>query len=562
MPAPHDERTRAEALAQQFLAGRVSRRRFLVRAGQFSAVALATTSLGAIVAACSSSASPSASSASTQPGASVAPSATPVPSATPKAGGMLNAALTGNPDSLDPGKASIYTSGQVIGTIFSKLVEMDEKGEHYGVLATKWDNSDPKAWVFDLRDDVTFHNGEKFSATDVKYTFDRILDPNTASPFVPSFEAIDSVEVVSPTRVIFHLKHPLGPFLTRLSGNASIVNQKAIESADPALNPVGTGPFQFVEWVQNDHVAVKKFDGYFDAGKPYLDGVTLKFLPVDQSRVEGLRSGQLDWLDAVPLQSLTSLSQDAAFNYVTNPVAGIPDFLALNCTRAPFNNKALRQAIYWAVDKKQIRDVAYFGAGEIGSQEVPSGSAFYDKEDPYLMSGQNLAMAKQKMQEAGLSNGLSITYLGLPQYPELLKTGEVVRDQLKAIGIDMKIEQLEVTVWLDRYAKHDYDITSGYWAGTVDPDDFYSTNIKSGQPLNTTGYSNTEADQLIDQAAQESDQESRKQLYAQIRQIVWDDAPLVFVHYETINYLMDKTVMGSTVNPPLDLRFDRVWIDK
>ncbi len=149
-------------------------------------------------------------------------------------------------------------------------------------------------------------------------------------------------------------------------------------------------------------------------------------------------------------------------------------------------------------------------------------------------------------------------YLGLPQYPELLKTGEVVRDQLKAIGITMNIKQVDVSVWFDAFSKGDYQITSAYQERTIDPDNFYSLVIKSGGSINTTAYSNPTVDKLIDQAAASTDDAARKQLYTQIRKTVREEAPIIFVHYETINYLMQKKVVGSTVTPTLELNLKDV----
>ncbi|MFI5054590.1 MAG: ABC transporter substrate-binding protein, partial [Acidimicrobiia bacterium] len=366
-----DEEERAEALAQGFLRGEVSRRQFLRRAAGFSGIALMSTSLGAVLAACSKKSS----GGGTSPTGATSRSGATGP--TIKPGGTLQAALTGEPDTLDPATSTIYTGAQVYDNIFNKLIDIDTDGSFYGQLATKWTAKDEKTWVFDLVGNASFHNGEKFSATDVKYTFDRILNPKTASSYAPLYDTITQVEVASPTQVIFHLKGPFGPFLGNLANNGEIMNQKAVESADPARNPVGTGPFSFVEWVQGDHISLKKFDGYFEPGRPYLDGVDFKFLLVDQSRIDSLRSGELNWVDAVPLQSLTALQSDPTFNFVSAPNAGIPDFLAMNVTAAPFNDKRVRQAVSLGIDRDQIRAVAYSGAGEVGIEEVPTGSVWF-----------------------------------------------------------------------------------------------------------------------------------------------------------------------------------------
>ena len=479
------------------------------------------------------------------------------PSATPRAGGALRAALTGEPDSLDPAISSVYTGAQVYDGIFSKLLDIDSSGTFVGDLAKSWKAVDDKTWTFELVENATFHNGEKFTAEDVKYTFERLLNPKTASAYTALYSPIESVEVSSPTTAVFHLKTPFGPFLTNLANNGEIVNKKAIESGDPARKPVGTGPFQFVEWVQGDHLSLKKFAGYHHSSEPYLDTVTFTFPLVDQGRIDALSSGELDWADAIPLQQVASLSKDPRFTYVTSPTAGIPDFLAMNTKKPPFDKVEARLAVAWALDRKAIRDVAYLGTGEVGNQEVPTGSPWFDGQDPYS-AGPDIAKAKELLAKAGYASGLSIEYLGLPQYPELLKTGQVVRDQLKAVGIDMRIKQVDVAVWFDAFSKGEYQITSAYQERTIDPDNFYSLVIRSGGSINTTGYANPAVDAMIDAAAAITDQAKRKTMYAEIRKTVREDAPLVFVHYETLRYLMTKKVTGSTINPTLELNLGKV----
>ena len=538
----NNEEQRAERLARSFLVGDISRRSFMRRAAGFSAVALSASSLGAVLAACSSTTSDE-------------PSVTAGAVGTPTAGGTLMAALTGEPDTIDPATSTIYTGAQVYDNIFNKLIDLDPSNQFYGQLATAWNAPDDQTWVFDLVDTATFHNGEEFGPDDVVYTFERILNPKTASSYAPLYDAISKVEATGPTQVTFHLKTPFGPFLSNLANNGEIVNQKAIESSDPSRNAIGTGPFEFVEWVQGDHVTLKKNDNYFIDGKPYLDGIEFRFLIVDQSRIDALQSGDLNWSDAVPLQQLETLKSDPAFNYVTSATAGIPDYVAMNTVEPPFDNKLVRQAVYWALDRDAIRQVAYFGAGESGIEEVPTGSSWYDGSP---LVAPNIDKAKSLLQQAGVTTPLKVEYLGLPQYPELLKTGEVMQQQLKEVGIDMEIKQVEVGVWFNAFIKGDYQITSAYQERTIDPDNFYALVVRSGGDINTTGYSNPAADQLIDQARTETDETNRFDLYKQLRQIVFDDSPIIFVHYETINYLMQKDVVGSTVNPTLELRMQDV----
>ncbi len=472
-------------------------------------------------------------------------------------GGELRVALTGEPDVLDPATSSIYTGAQVYEGIFSKLIDVDPSGGFVPDLAASWKQDNAKTWTFKLVDNATFHNGEKFTSADVVYTFKRILDPKTASAYAGLYDQIDSVEAINPTTAVFHLKQPFGPFLTNLATNGEIVNQKAIESGDPARKPVGTGPFEFVDWVQGDHITVKKNPSYFKKDKPHVDSVVFKFLANDQSRIDALSAGEIDWADAVPLQQVSSLSKDPRFTYVTSKTAGIPDFLAMNTTKAPFNDVKVRQAFALAVDRSEIKKVAYLGTGEDGLEEVPTGSAWYDDQNVFA-SKPDIAKAKSLLADAGYANGLKVEYLGLSQYPELLKTGQVLREQLKKIGVDMTIKAVEVSVWYNQFSSKDYQLTSAYQERTIDPDNFYSLVIKSGGPVNTTGYSNPAVDSLIAKAAGSNDQSARKHDYQQIRGIVTEQAPLVFTHYETINYLMNKNVTGSSITPTLSLHLEDV----
>ncbi len=474
-----------------------------------------------------------------------------------KDGGDLRAALTGEPDSLDPAVSSIYTGAQVYENIFSKLVDMAPDGTFVPDLATSWTQVDPTTWKFNLVTNATFQNGEKFTSADVKYTFERILDPKTASAYAGLYSQVASVDATDPAVAVFHLKSPFGPFLTNLAANGEIVNKKAIESGDPARNPVGTGPFSFVEWVQGDHIKLKKNPTYFKSGLPHLDSVTFRFMPVDQSRIDALTAGELDWADAIPLQQVTALSKDARFTYLTSPVSGIPDFISLQTKTPPFDNPKVRQAVALAVNRNDIRDVAYLGTGEPGLTEMPTGSPWYDATGVFAAE-QDIAKAKQLLADAGFAKGLTVEYLGLPQYPELLKTGQVLQQELAQIGITMTIKPVDVSVWFDAFSSGKYQITSAYQERTIDPDNFYSLVIHSGGPINTSGYSNADVDALIDKAAASTDTAARKALYQQIRTTVTADAPLVFAHYETLHYLMNKNVVGSEITPTLSLHMEKI----
>ncbi len=480
--------------------------------------------------------------------------------AAPRRGGTLKAGLTGQPDQFDPATSSIYTAAQIYDNIFDKLVVLDARGAFQPALARTWRQLDPKTWEFNLVHNAVFHNGEPFTAHDVQYTFKRILSPKIASAYAPLFNAIASVQVVDTYTARFHLSQPFGPFLTNLAANGEIVNEKAIKQYDPNRHPIGTGPFKFKEWITSDHVTLERWSRYWGQGHPYLDSIVFRGTNVDEGRLAALQSGELNWVDALPLQDVGRLKNSSNLFYVTAHNAGIPDYLSFVVDKPPFNNKKLRQAVAWAIDKRAILAVAYFGVGETGSAEAPMGSPWYTGNDPYR-SGPDLAKAQRLLHEAGYPNGLTVEYLALPQYPELLKTGEIVKEQLAQIGINMTIKQLEVTVWGNRFVKKQYQITSAYQERTIDPDNFYSLLLTHDASLNVTGYNNPHFDALVKQARQATDPAARKALYAKVRAIMYDDVPNIFVHYETLNYAMQPRVRGSVVLPSLELRFKDVWLD-
>lgn len=478
---------------------------------------------------------------------------------TPVQGGTLNVAITGQPDSMDPHKAGGYASLQIYDNIYSKLVYVDQDLNYQPGLAAKWTTTSPTEWVFELVQNAVFHNGEKFTSADVKYTFDRVLDPATASPSATRFSVIQSVEPVDDYTIKFTLKTPSGPFLASLAGFGQILNEKSVTAADPARNPVGTGPFKFVEWLTDDHLTLARWDQHYKEGKPYLDQIVIRGMGVDESRMAALQSGEVNWVDAIPLQKVAEVRDGGELNYYTAPVAGLPDYVAMNMTKPPFDNPKLRQAVAWAIDRNAILQLAYSGVGEVANEEVATGNAWNSGLTTFS-AAPDLEKAKQLLAESGFDTKQAITYLGLPQYPELLRTGEILKDNLDAIGIKMDIEQQEVTVWINDFLGKNYQITSGYWSSILDPADFYDLVLFSSSPNNFCGYNNPEIDKLITDAHSETDFDKRKALYQQIRTTLNEDVPLTFVHYELLNYATATNVQGTQILPSMELRFEDVWI--
>lgn len=520
----------------------MSRRQILQRGAGLTGAVVGAGGLSGFLAACGASSSSSSGTGVIAPG------------------GTLKAALTSEPDTLDPAKSPLSSAFELFTNINGSLVQMDQKGKIVPYVSTKWSQPDDLTYVFDLRSDVTFHNGEKVTATDVKYSIDRILDPKTASPWAANLSSVKEVEVNSPTRVTMHLSAPYAPLLTILARNAQIVSRRAIESGDPARKPVGCGPFEFVEWVQGDHVLLRKNKAFFENGLPHLDEVRVSWTPTDPSSVEALRSGELNYLSAIPTNLISTVQTESAFNYTTSDKAGKPYMLAFNVEKEPINNQALRQAIAWAIDRNALNKVAFFGAGEVGSEEVGTGNVFYGA-DPYS-KGPDLNLAKQLLAKSGLKTPIKLEYIATSEIPEFGKVGEVIRDQLKPIGIEVDVQVLEGSVWLKRILAGEYEL-SGIFNETVsDPDQMYSLMILTGAELNIFKYSNKECDAAIRAAREESKVPKRKALYENVRQFVYDEVPIFYIHYQNPAYLANNDVIGVTARPTLELAWDEVGFEK
>ena len=272
----------------------------------------------------------------------------------PKRGGILKVATVDKPVNMDPGFAQLYSSLQVYQNVYNKLVYVDESGQFVPGLAKSWKQDGEKAWVFDLVDNATFHNGEPFTAKDVAFTFNRLLDAKNKLPMRVFFSPVEGVEAVGAYQVRVSLSRPFGPLLAMLSQATEIVNEKALAEKDPKLFPIGTGPYRFVEWVKDDHITLERWDKYFRPGRPYLDRIIFHAPADDTVRLTGLQTGRFNWIQTVPPQRIAELERLPREMKSSPGRPYFPFYLMLNSSRPPLHDKRLRQAIAWTIDRSEI----------------------------------------------------------------------------------------------------------------------------------------------------------------------------------------------------------------
>lgn len=514
----------------------IDRRTFMVRAGTVGAVA-ASGGLGALLEACQSSTS------------TVSTSSGP-----PVRGGTLTVATVDTPVNLDPQDLQLYSSIQVYDNIFAKLVELDADFKFIPALASKWTQDDEKTWTLDLVENAFFHNGDPVTADDVRFTFQRIPD-HALSGFMPAWP----VEVLGPHRVRFHLPAPYGPFLMTLATFSNIVSQKAVTAANPKTKPVGSGPYRMVEWVQNDHVTLERWDKHFEAGKPYLDRVIMKAIGDDSVRLTGLQTGELGWIQRVPLQRVEELQKS---NQVRPSAARpyLPDMINLNTTRPPFNDRRVRQALAWAIDRKEIAKLVYFDQAVAATEAVSSPNPLFSNVDPYK-GAPDPDRAKSLLKQAGVSD-LRIAFAGQPNVTTQVRTGEVLKSQLAKAGINMEIQNYAPAQWFDAWLGHNYDITTSYWSITNDPVYLYSPITGSKSPFNVTGLNSQRIDDALSKYYATIDPKARNSAYADLVRAVSEEAAVIFIDNELQQYWTRSNVFGATPLPHLDIRLADMWLKR
>jgi peptide/nickel transport system substrate-binding protein len=474
----------------------------------------------------------------------------------PVYGGAIIIAQGVEPPGLDPTTATSTAIPRVVyGNVLEGLVRIDRNGKIMPALAKDYKISkDGKEYTFVLKKGVKFHDGKSFDGEDVKFTFERLMDPRTTIAHPEYYKDIDSVQVVGSYRVKIKLKKVNSMFLFNLARPDSImVNKQAVDKIKSA--PVGTGPFKFVEWVRGDHMTLEKFDEYHRKGIPYLDKVTFKFIGDPSAQIASLKAGDIDIIayDVSPENALL-LEKDPNFK-VLNGYTTTKVILSINNSRKPFNDVRVRRAIAHAIDRNSLIQGAMSGYGTpIGSHMDPGNPYYIDLTSVYPYDPQK---AKQLLKEAGYTEGFE-AIIKLPErYAYARRTGEIITDMLSQVGIKLEIELTEWGQWIDRVFKNaDYDLTV---IGHAEP---FDINIYAN-PRYYFRYDSPKFRETLQKAEMEADPKIRKELYIACQKIITEDAVNGFLYVLPSLPTMKKEVMNWWKDYPMTAcDVTEVWIQK
>jgi peptide/nickel transport system substrate-binding protein len=450
----------------------------------------------------------------------------------PVRGGSVKGAVVGPITSLDP-FSSLLGSGDAMAyqALYNSLLDLSVSGEMLPELASAWTISeDALTYSFTLVGGVTFHDGTALDAAAIKWNIERYMAEGSTYAAAERLRVIAGIEVPDPSTIVFTLTAPNAPFLVVVSA-CPIVSPAAVEALgeDFQLKSVGSGAFKFESWTPGSAATFARNETYWELAPdgqpfPYIDTYIIDGVPDDSVRMLNLKSGEFQINERLtPLDSSTITTVSDV--EVIETTAATAYLVAMNVTKAPFDNPALRQAVQSVLDRAAIIDNISFGTGYVASMAFPNNAWFFI-DDPAPVF--DVEAAKASLAEAGFPDGIDIT-MTIINRPIDNQISQIVKSQLDAAGIRTTIEVLERTTWVDLWSAREGQIgILQRGAGGIDPDDqsafFSPTNLG-----NFAGYESQPILDLIVQANSTIDQSARLAAWKEIVGIMISDAAYVFL---------------------------------
>ncbi len=485
-----------------------------------------------------------------------------------KSGGTLTFALDSDIVSLDPAFNYDFSTSPVDNEIAEGLLKFDENMQLAPNLAEKWEMKDDKTYVYTIRKDVKFHDGSPMTVDDVVFSMERTRDPKTASYLGWMYDNVDKIEKVDDSTVKVTLKEPdaMWRYVTATSA-CHVISKKYFEEhkdnfGKPDGGVMATGPFKYVSWQTGSEIVLEKNENYWNKeGGPYLDKIVYKVIPEGTTRVTGLKTGQINMTVNLPLdlvkvvESMDSIKLQKADSYMN-------DTIAFNTQRKPFDDKKVRQAMNYALDKKKIIDQLVQDNG-IAARAIPVPPALWTfskekweaayKEIPDY--AYDLEKARQLMAESSVPNGFSAKIL-TDNDSLRINSALALQAAVKPLGIKLEIEKVTGEELTTRGfgGARDYDMIANNW-GSDYPDPsgnllplFHSANVGDGG-ANYANYRNPEVDKLLSEQIHLSDDDKRADLMIQAEKIIAEDSPWIMLGHAKQMLATTSNVEGYNITP-------------
>lgn len=455
-------------------------------------------------------------------------------------------------ESFDPHNNNNTYSEAVIINVFEYLVKNDADQNKVPGLATEWSMVNDTTWNFKLREGVTFHNGDPFTAADVKYSFERVAKDTTLKQN-SYFKHITEVNVINDYEVEFVTEYPDPIFLNRLSKmGAGIIPAKYIEEngIDAFLkNPVGTGPYQFSSWAKDDRIVLVKNDNYY-GDAPQWNEVVFRMIPEAATRVSELLTGGVDIITGVPVTDIDRINSGDITKVESATIQRVLHLLMRMTEGSVTADPLVREAIELAIDKQAIIDSIAGGMGTITRTSVTPGN-FGADPSLYETTLYDVEKAKQLLAEAGYANGgLEITLSANTTYKEI---AEVVAAMLTNVGFQVNLDILEPSKFTETYNSKGFKelFILGVGNSLFDASNNYNRFLLQNA-AGETDYNNAEVEELLQAALSNMDPEQREKQYQQVQQHIANDRPTIYLYQMQGVYGVNKRIHFA---PRLDEMF-------
>jgi len=470
-------------------------------------------------------------------------------------------------ETLDPYNTN-STLNQAAGKAYYEgLFEFDKDLKIQPLLATGYEVSpDGLVYTIKLRQGVKFHDGTDFTAEAVKVNLDRVSNPENRLARYTQFKSVDKTEVVDPYTVRITLKEPFSAFINALAHpSAMMISPAALQKygKDIAFNPVGTGPFKFVEWKPAEYLKVAKFDGYWQKGLPHVDTLTFRTVTDNNTRAAVVQTGEAQFAFPVPYEQAAVLAKNDKIELVDHRNSIMARYMSMNVMQKPFDNVKVRQAINYAINKEALAKVAFAGYASVVDGVVPQGVDFAHKTGPWPYDP---AKARELLKEAGYPNGFESTLWSAYNDGTSVKVVQFLQQQLAQVGIKVSVEVLESGQRVQRVQQvqkpEDAKVRLYYagWSSSTGEADWGLRPLLATAAFppvmnNVSYYSNTKVDENLQKALSTTDREEKTRLYKEAQEIIWNEAPWAFLVTQSHLYVKAKNLTGAYVMPDTSFWF-------
>ena len=481
----------------------------------------------------------------------------PVEAQTRKKGGTVRVAFVGSPVKVDPHTAAGAEEWAMLRSVYDSLVWSDAALNPKPELAVSWEASpDATVWTFKLRKGVKFHHGRELDADDVVFSFNRILNPATASPARSVFSMVDRVEKIDPLTVRFTLKSPFAEF-PQLVGGSFQAKIAPRDVADLNKNPTGTGPFKLTEFVPGDHITLVRNDAYWRDGEPYLDQVRIVYLPEEAAHVAGLLSGDLDmtwWPSAEVLpiyQANKDITVSIAQSYGYQPIV-------MRVDTPPFDKPEVRRAFRLLCNRESLKTTAVGNLKVPVSNDhpIPPFSPMYIEQKPMV---QDIETAKKLLADAGYKDGMDIEMMAWTGRAGLVQEALGFQDMAKRANVRIRVNTVPADIFLSKYwLKHNFFVTN--WNGRTTLYEMLALAYQSNATWNESQWKPKAMDDLIEQVRREQNEAKRKIVFADIQKLFIEDSPTIIAYHRPSVMAYRNRVRDFVPHPSGWLDFRTAWI--